>query len=111
MQDCRYGKDCLFKHDTAKPNKVPICRAFQRGECDRGDACKFVHKKIPKQSELQEAKLKRIMKQDDFKSKAKSRAIFFMKQNGKGKGKGKGRGKGKGKGRKGKGKGKGKGGV
>jgi hypothetical protein len=52
---------------------VDICYAFQKGECTRGAECKFKH------TDLQAAKLRRIMALPQ-KARQRARAIFFNKQ-------------------------------
>lgn len=40
---CQFGSSCKFIHDTETPNKRQTCRDWQRGHCSYGKDCRYLH--------------------------------------------------------------------
>jgi len=41
--ECARGDNCRYLHETQERRKTGICYSFQRGECTRGDNCRYLH--------------------------------------------------------------------
>jgi hypothetical protein len=41
--ECKNAKKARFGEEAGGARAAPVCYAFQKGECTRGDACRFAH--------------------------------------------------------------------
>lgn len=41
--ECDRGDGCRYLHEVQERRKTGVCYSFQRGECNRGDRCRYLH--------------------------------------------------------------------
>lgn len=41
--ECNRGDACRYLHEAQERKRTGICYSYQRGECRRGDGCRFLH--------------------------------------------------------------------
>ena len=48
--ECNRGDACRYLHETQERKRGPgVCYSYQRGECHRGDACRYLHEEGQRQ--------------------------------------------------------------
>lgn len=44
--ECDRGDGCRYLHEMQERKRTGVCYSYQRGECHRGDRCRYLHEEV-----------------------------------------------------------------